>query len=143
MYNAFDRLLISSTQWNYTVSNRNDSMIGDGWNQEDLSIWSIDQSLADDPNSGGRAIEGFCRPYIRSAQGTIISQRFDRRTGLFLAEIQIDTRIDAPTEIYAPQVQYRSGCHCEVSQGDAEWRGQLLHVHAAIDGILSVRLERR
>ena len=32
MYDVFDELLLSSTQWNYTVSNRNDSMVGDGWN---------------------------------------------------------------------------------------------------------------
>ena len=36
MYDALDALLLSSTQWNYTVSNRNDAMVGDGWNQEDL-----------------------------------------------------------------------------------------------------------
>ena len=43
MYNALDTLLINSTQWNYTASNRNDLAIGDGWNQEDLSIFSRDQ----------------------------------------------------------------------------------------------------
>jgi hypothetical protein len=61
-YNALDRLLLSSTQWNYTVSNRNDAMIG------------------------GRAIAGFCRPYVQAAQGTLVSQRFDA-DGRFTAVI--------------------------------------------------------
>ncbi len=64
MYNALDTLLISSTQWNYTASNRNDLAIGDGWNQEDLSIFSRDQQTNPaDINSGGRALAGFVRPY--------------------------------------------------------------------------------
>jgi hypothetical protein len=57
MYDALDRLLLNSTQWNYTVANENDVAVGDGWNQEDLSIWSADQSTdASDPDSGGRGI---------------------------------------------------------------------------------------
>ena len=56
-------LLMNSTQWNYTASNRNDQAVGDGWNQEDLSIYSIDQrSDPADINSGGRALKGFVRP---------------------------------------------------------------------------------
>ena len=47
MYDALDELLLHSTQWNYTASNRNDLRIGDGWNQEDLSIFTRDQQ--DDP----------------------------------------------------------------------------------------------
>jgi len=106
MYNALDRLLLNSTQWNYTASNRNDPMIGDGWNQEDLSIWSADQKTdpADpaDPDSGGRAVAGFCRPFVRAAQGSILHQRFDSTTGRFIAEIAVDARVDRPTEIFVP-----------------------------------------
>ena len=45
MYNALDTLLIGSTLWNYSASNRNDLAIGDGWNQEDLSVYSRDQRV--------------------------------------------------------------------------------------------------
>ncbi|MDF3823419.1 TolC family protein, partial [Leptospira sp. 96542] len=42
-------------------SNQNDLMVGDGWNQEDLSIFSLDQIIAgSEPDlygGGGRAIE--------------------------------------------------------------------------------------
>ena len=84
MYNALDTLLINSTQWNYTASNRNDLAIGDGWNQEDLSIFSRDQQTNPaDINSGGRALAGFVRPYAMATQGTPRKMKFDRVTGLF------------------------------------------------------------
>jgi hypothetical protein len=70
MYNAMDTHLLNSTQWNYTASNRNDAAIGDGWNQEDLSVFSRDQQAnGADINAGGRAVDGFVRPYVRRTQG--------------------------------------------------------------------------
>ena len=109
MYNALDALLLSSTQWNYTASNRNDPMVGDGWNQEDLSIWSIDQ--VDDPSdaqSGGRAIHGFSRPFVRAAQGRLVAQSFDRRTGHFEASIDCDPAC-GDTEVVLPRAHYPNG----------------------------------
>ncbi|GAH68636.1 unnamed protein product, partial [marine sediment metagenome] len=62
-YNALDKNLLNSTQWNYTPDNTNEW--GDQWNIEDLSIFSKDQQLnPSDINSGGRAIKGFCRPHF-------------------------------------------------------------------------------
>jgi len=110
MYDAIDALGLHSTQWNYTASNRNDPRIGDSWNQEDLSIFSFDQQADPaDPDSGGRAIEGFCRPYARRVQGRGQAARFDRRTGAFRLDLTCDAAIDAPTEIYAPRIQYPNG----------------------------------
>lgn len=144
MYNAFDRLLLSSMQWNYTVSNRNDPMIGDGWNQEDLSIWSLDQTVPDNPMSGGRAVEGFCRPYVRSAQGTIISQSFDRGSGMFDAVVEVDAAIPAPTEIFVPEAQYPLGFRCRVLPDVAvEHDGQLIRVKASGEGSIRITVERR
>ncbi len=102
MYDAIDALLLSSTQWNYTVSNRNDAMVGDGWNQEDLSIWSIDQ-MGDpaDPDAGARALAGFCRPYVRAAQGNLVAQTWDAGN-VFRCTIDVDQGIDQPTEIVVP-----------------------------------------
>ncbi len=103
MYNALDSLLLSSTQWNYTVSNRNDAMIGDGWNQEDLSIWSADQVTdAADPDSGGRALTGFCRPFAQAVQGAIVSQHFDSAAGRFELLYDADPAIRSPTLIFVP-----------------------------------------
>jgi hypothetical protein len=143
MYNAIDRLLLSSTQWNYTVSNRNDPMIGDGWNQEDLSIWSQDQAgEANSLDAGGRAIEGFCRPFVRAAQGTIISQRFDRARGSFEAVIDVDESIVAPTEIFVPAIQFPSGVAYHADTGTAELRDQILRITATRGGLTTIRISQ-
>jgi hypothetical protein len=144
MYNALDRLLLSSTQWNYTVGNRNDPMIGDGWNQEDLSIWSVDQATHEgDPDSGGRAVAGFCRPYVRAAQGHVLRQTFDMAHGTFEAEIDVDERIDAPTEIYVPRRQFPTGFDVEAGTSVIRREAQLLFVKRTTAGRLVVRIRRR
>jgi len=110
MYDAMDELQLHSTQWNYTVSNRNSARIGDGWNQEDLSIYSQDQVDGSfGPDSGGRAMEGFCRPYARRVQGRIVAARFDRGRRHFTLDYQADPTIGAPTEIHAPRIQFPAG----------------------------------
>jgi hypothetical protein len=110
MYDAMDRLFLSSTQWNYTASNRNDAIAGDNWNQEDLSIFSRDQDTGDnDANSGGRAIEGFSRPYARRIQGEPKRMSFDRRTKIFRLVFDADPSIAAVTEIYIPPAHYPHG----------------------------------
>ena len=146
MYNALDRLLLSSTQWNYTASNRNDPMIGDGWNQEDLSIWSADQATSkDDPNSGGRAVEGFCRPYVRAAQGTLVSQSFDRASGTFEAVIDADPTVSASTEVYVPSAVYGERPNLETERSSVHWQPdrQLALLHATEPGPLRIRLRRK
>jgi hypothetical protein len=121
MYNALDTLLISSTQWNYTASNRNDLAIGDGWNQEDLSIFSRDQQTNPaDINSGGRALAGFVRPYALATQGIPRKLKFDRVTGLFDYTFEADPNASRPTELFIPKLQYPTGCEIEVIGGVAE-----------------------
>jgi hypothetical protein len=120
MYDAIDHLLLHSTQWNYTASNRNDAAIGDGWNQEDLSIFSRDQqSDPRDPDSGGRGIEGFCRPYARAVQGRIKRMSFSRDTRSFELVFEADPAIGAKTEIYVPATQYPPGCRIVCMGGEA------------------------
>ena len=134
LYNALDRLLLSSTQWNYTVSNRNDAMIGDGWNQEDLSIWSADQLTdASDPDSGGRAVAGFCRPFAQAIQGNIVSQTFNRADQRFELVFDADDAVSAPSLIYVPRGQFPTGCKIFVSGEVAGWSsdGQILKIDTA------------
>jgi len=110
MYNALDSLLMHGTLWNYTASNRNDLKIGDGWNQEDLSIFCEDQrDNLDDINSGARAIEGWCRPFARFIQGIPKKMEFNRRDGIFTLKFHADTSIEQPTEIYIPKVHFPNG----------------------------------
>jgi len=114
MYEAMDRLLISSTQWNYTASNRNEASTGDGWNQEDLSIYSRDQDTGpNDPDSGGRAVKGFSRPYARRVQGEPKSVHFDSAKGTFTLTFAADSSIKEPTEIFVPTVQFSNGVHID------------------------------
>jgi len=121
MYNALDALLLSSTQWNYTASNRNNLAIGDGWNQEDLSIFSRDQQIdPGDINTGGRALKGFVRPYARATQGVPRKVKFDRIEGTFEVVFDADPSIEGVTEIFLPRIQYPKGCAIEVDGGDAK-----------------------
>ena len=109
-YDALDGLGLHSTQWNYTAANRNDLRIGDGWNQEDLSIFSRDQQGdPGDPGSGGRAVAGFCRPYARRIQGRGRGSAFDRDSGRFRLDFEADAAIGGATEIYLPRIHFPDG----------------------------------
>jgi hypothetical protein len=102
---CMDANLLNFTLWNYTADNNNEW--GDLWNLEDLSIFSRDQqSNPEDINSGGRAIEGFCRPFARNVTGRIISMTFNRKKKYFVLEYENNPRINAPTIIYVPNIQY-------------------------------------
>jgi hypothetical protein len=142
MYDALDALQLNSTQWNYTASNRNDLRIGDNWNQEDLSIFSRDQQDDPaDPDSGGRAIAGFCRPYARHVQGRITSVRFDRASGAFDLEFDADPTIDAPTEIFLPTHLYPDDCPIE-SEGVVLRTPRTVLVRADHEGPARIRITR-
>jgi hypothetical protein len=118
MAEALDESLLSATWWNYSASNRNDPRIGDRWNQEDMSLFSRDQQT--DRCDGGRAVDGFARPYVRAAQGRLVLQRYDRASGVFEAVIETDPAIEAPSEIAVPVNAFPDGvdvhgaAHCVV-----------------------------
>ena len=102
MYDALDALHLSATQWNYTASNRNAARFGDNWNQEDLSIFSLDQPE-------GRAIAGFCRPYARALQGQLMRMHFNRTVGVFNLTYAANPDFHAPTEIFLPRSVFAHG----------------------------------
>jgi hypothetical protein len=146
MYDALDALKLSSTQWNYTASNRNDLRIGDGWNQEDLSIYSPDQvdgPAPNDPDAGARALLGFCRPYAPLTQGTITSMGY--ADGRFELELDADPAIDAPTDIYVPEARFPGDLTVRLSQPTARWShdrsAQKVLVWADEAGPLSIVIE--
>ena len=146
-YDVLDELLLSGTQWNYTASNRNDLRIGDGWNQEDLSIFSIDQvTSSTDLNSGGRAIDGFCRPYVQRVQGVLHEMRYDRGARSFEASYDANIAIEAPTEIFTPRGVFADAISIEVSKPVADWSYdpnlQLLKLWVRENGDISVRMRR-
>jgi glycosyl hydrolase family 5 len=143
MYEAMDRLMISSTQWNYTAANRNDAATGDNWNQEDLSIYSRDQGTGpNDPDSGGRAVKGFCRPYARRVQGEPKSVKFDFEKGTFTLIFDADPNVAEPTEIYVPPVHFPNGAKIDAPGCHATTNGHIVELSADTAGEKIVRLTR-
>ncbi|NHJ86572.1 MAG: glycoside hydrolase family 5 protein [Asgard group archaeon] len=105
---CMDANLLNYTLWNYTADNCNDW--GDLWNLEDLSIFSRDQQdNTSDLNSGGRAVEGFCRPYVVRTPGELLSMQFKRRKGIFTFIIDLDDNIKEPIELFIPKIQFPNG----------------------------------
>jgi hypothetical protein len=90
-YDAVDANLLHSTIWNYTADNTN--KYGDGWNDEDLSIFSEGKE---------RATGGWKRPYPMATAGIPLSFRWDRKKGIFSYRFKADCAIAAPTVIYIP-----------------------------------------
>ncbi|MFX1315518.1 MAG: cellulase family glycosylhydrolase [Promethearchaeota archaeon] len=143
-YNALDANLLHATQWNYTADNDNEW--GDQWNLEDLSIFSRDQQLdPNDINSGGRALEGFCRPHFIYCAGVPIKMAFHLKEKLFNFEFDADTSIKGPTIIYVPKIQYPNGYEVKVSEGKIIEKAdeQLIHVMVEKEGIHTVNINKR
>ena len=142
-YNALDANLLHSTQWNYTADNNNEW--GDLWNLEDLSIFSRDQQTnQNDINSGGRAIEGFCRPHFVHCAGTPLIMSFDMNKGNFEFKFDGDISIRAPTILYIPKIQFPNGYDISVSEGQIEQKHdeQLVCINITKTGIHTIRISR-
>jgi hypothetical protein len=145
MYDALDELMLHSTQWNYTASNSNDLAVGDGWNQEDLSIWSADQADGrNDLDAGGRALDGFVRPFVRVWAGRPIAQHFDSASGAFTAELTQESGM-GPTEIFAPARVYPDGPKIVIegpAKAEYDAAAQLVRVNERGDALVTIRLSR-
>ncbi|MCU0823760.1 MAG: cellulase family glycosylhydrolase [Leptospira sp.] len=143
MFNALDELFLSGTLWNYTASNENNLMIGDGWNQEDLSIFSKDQNLnleLDGYGGGGRAIEGFCRPYASFIQGTPIRMKYELSSKRFDFEWESDIKIQEPTIIQVPRFVTPNGYSIELKNAEKiQEKGHQIYVRG-FGGVSSIQL---
>ena len=138
MYDVLDALQLSSTQWNYTAGNQNHARVGDQWNQEDLSVYSVDQPE-------GRAVHGFCRPYAQAIQGSLQWVSFNTDSGEFELTYEADPAVGQPTQIYLPTVQYPHGPDIilagPVHRHRHDANTQLLLVWAATPGVISVSVK--
>jgi hypothetical protein len=129
-FQALEANLLSGTLWNYTADNDNER--GDQWNGEDFSIFSRDQQ--EDPgdlDSGGRALESAVRPYARAVAGEPLEMAYNPGRRVFDFTFRHDAAIQAPTEIYVPNLHYPDGYEVEVSDGTytADREAQVLVYH--------------
>lgn len=143
-YDALDANLLHSTQWNYTADNNNEW--GDLWNLEDLSIFSRDQQI--DPShldSGGRALEGFCRPRFTHCAGTPTKMEFNFKDKSFLFEFIGDPSLKEPTILYIPRIQYPNGYNVRVSEGEIEKieEKQLIFINIKNSGIHTINITKQ
>lgn len=134
-YKAMDDNLLHSMLWNYTADN--DNMWGDQWNQEDFSIFSTTQQ--EDPHeihSGGRAIEGFCRPHFVAVAGTPLRMEFFHRTRKLHFAFDADTSVEGPTIVYVPEIHYPHGFQIHLEKNELIQTGdpQLLAFRVMQDG---------
>jgi hypothetical protein len=142
-YAALDANLLGGTIWNYTPDNRN--AYGDGWNGEDLSIYSPDQRRdPGDVYSGGRGLPAIVRPYARATAGEPLHMEFDLPSRTFRYRFRPDAAVQAPTEIFVPRYHYERGFVAEVSAGSYTWdeAAQLLfwqHGSAGAEHALTIR----
>jgi hypothetical protein len=85
--------LLHATLWNYTADNNN--QWGDQWNEEDLSIFSLDQQHdPDNIHSGGRALQAVVRPYAVCTAGEPLSMKFDLKRRAFEFEFRHDVNVE-------------------------------------------------
>jgi hypothetical protein len=118
-FQALDANLLSATIWNYTADNSNKR--GDGWNTEDMSIFSRDQQTGTGSlNDGGRALRAVVRPYPRCTAGTPLHLEFDMWRRQLTYVFQHDPHIQEPTELFIPAFQYPVGYNVVVSDGTYE-----------------------
>ena len=94
-YDAVDKNLLHSTIWNYTADNTTKE--GDGWNEEDLSIFSEGKE---------RAAGGWKRPYPMATAGELLAFSWNRKEGTFRCRFRADASIAAPSIIYLPAERF-------------------------------------
>lgn len=116
--------------------------IGDGWNGEDMSLFSYDKTEGDEDllalappdlktltTVGARAIKSWCRPYPIATAGIVTRLEFDYTSGKFELVIDVpalqadptikthagDGSVEVFTEIFLPFVHYVSNTPAEDS----------------------------
>jgi hypothetical protein len=116
-YDAVDANLLHSTIWNYTATNTN--KYGDGWNDEDLSVFSEGKE---------RATAGWKRPYPMATAGKPLSIKWNRK--VFVFRFNSDKNIKAPSIIYLPAEIFGSSPKTETSPNlRREYKEQKLFVY--------------
>ena len=113
---AVESSLCSATIWNYTATNTNER--GDGWNGEDLSIWSPNQGRDTRVlDRGGRALRAVVRPYPVATAGEPLQLSYDMCRRVMRFTFRHDPGVILPTEIFVPPSQYPFGYKVWMTDG--------------------------
>jgi hypothetical protein len=118
-FRALEANILHATIWNYTADNTNAR--GDGWNTEDMSIFSRDQQRGTGHlNDGGRALRAVVRPYPCRTAGTPLRLAFDMQQRRLTYVFRHDPHAQPPTVLFLPAIHYPAGYHVAVSDGTYE-----------------------
>jgi hypothetical protein len=71
-------------------------------------------------HDGGRALEAAVRPYPCRVAGEPLSLAFDLKSKTFEFTFRHAGEVEAPTELFVPELQYPRGYTVEVSDGTFE-----------------------
>ena len=150
---ALENAAVSYTIWCYQPENTNAN--GDGWNGEDLSLFSRDQVIDGDDDSlfaGGRSLNAVIRPYPCRIAGDLIrfSFRLFRKDRRFRLVFRPDHQLAVKeTEIFLPRYQYPHGVKVIIDPESAgsyqiDWQQQTMFFkhseHAAIVHVKVLRV---
>jgi len=102
-YDAVDSNLLNSTIWNFSFSNTNN--YGDGWNDEDLSIFSEGKE---------RAVAGWKRPYPMACAGKPLSFKWNRKRKEFYFHMDAYSGIKAPSIVFLPEETFGASPKIEI-----------------------------
>jgi hypothetical protein len=115
-YNAVDANLLHSTIWNYTADNTHKT--GDGWNDEDLSIFSEGKE---------RAAAGWKRPYPMATSGQPLAIKWDYKRCVFRYRFNADSTIAAPSVIFLPAERFGPGTKIKSTPAETSLRFEHQH----------------
>ncbi|TGK59352.1 glycosyl hydrolase family 35 [Leptospira wolffii] len=111
---AIEKHFVHYTLWNYTPDHTHS--LGDRWNEEDLSLYSIDTPKSVDED-GGRAVRAFSRPYPIRTKGNPEAISFDMEKSLFKYSFQKEGDEIPVVEIFLPDIHYKNGFEVLVNAG--------------------------
>lgn len=101
VFNGLEGNCACFTLWTYTADNSNER--GDLWNDEDFSIFSVDQMTGSgDITDGIRIPEVIIRPYPRKVAGDPVNITYDYEERVFTLEFIHKDTINDLTEIFLP-----------------------------------------
>lgn len=144
-----DDHLLNYTLWTYSAINSHEW--GDHWNGEDLSIYNSEtRSFPAHKFLGGfRGAAAWCRPYVQSLDGGILTMSFDLKTSKF--SLEIDSAHGGNAIIYIPWLHYRKDeksdeLDVKVAASTGQWslddHTQLLNWIYGSEGKIQIVLER-